>query len=316
MNQILSTDMPKDNNKQKKVRSSNIGKSANTTRNILRVFAILMIIFGTLLIGTGGYLMFKAQSQEETQNLEPTIAIEDKTDKLILVKITHKLNIEEVEYWWNNGRKTTINGNNGKYLEKEITVPSGKSTLHLLIKDIEGNEIPYEKQYETESGIEISVTGNKIAISYDGDTQISYMTYRWDEEEEKQIQINNTTIDEQIEAIKGLHKLTVILVDENNQTYTKEQMINGVSKPKIEIAIDESQTHFVVNATDEEQIKEIQVRIDQDDNKLVILDVKDQNIKEWNYTIPLLLHEGANYIEVKVTNMSDVSEEIGAKFTK
>lgn len=316
MNQILSTDMPKDNNKQKKVRSSNIGKSANTTRNILRVFAILMIIFGTLLIGTGGYLMFKTQNQEETQNLEPTIAIEDKTDKLILVKITHKLNIEEVEYWWNNGRKTTINGNNGKYLEKEITVPSGKSTLHLLIKDIEGNEIPYEKQYETESGIEISVTGNKIAVSYDGDTQISYMTYRWDEEEEKQIQINNTTIDEQIEAIKGLHKLTVILVDENNQTYTKEQMINGVSKPKIEIAVDETQTHFVVNATDEEQIKEIEVRIDQDDNKLVILDVKDQNLKEWKYTIPLVLHEGANFIEVKVTNTSDVSEEIGAKFTK
>lgn len=316
MNQILSTDMPKDNNKQKKVRSSNIGKSANTTRNILRVFAILMIIFGTLLIGTGGYLMFKTQNQEETQNLEPTIAIEDKTDKLILVKITHKLNIEEVEYWWNNGRKTTINGNNGKYLEKEITVPSGKSTLHLLIKDIEGNEIPYEKQYETESGIEISVTGNKIAISYDGDTQISYMTYRWDEEEEKQVQINNTTIDEQIEAIKGLHKLTVILVDENNQTYTKEQMINGVSKPKIEIAVDETQTHFVVNATDEEQIKEIEVRIDQDDNKLVILDVKDQNLKEWKYTIPLVLHEGANFIEVKVTNTSDVSEEIGAKFTK
>ena len=49
-----------------------------------------------------------------------------------------------------------------------------------------------------------------------------------------------------IEAIKGLHTLTVIVVDENNNTDTKQQKINGVSKPKITVGVDEQKEHFVI----------------------------------------------------------------------
>ena len=148
-----------------------------------------------------------------------------------MLKITHKKNIDRVEYNWNNNEKIVVNGNNGKYLEKEINIPSGTNTLHVLVVDVDGKEMTYEKQYELESNIDIEVSGNKIRITSEGDKTISYMTYRWDEEEEKTIQINGTSVDEEIEAIKGLHTLTVILVDEDNNTDTKQQKINGVSKP-------------------------------------------------------------------------------------
>lgn len=200
-------------NKKKKEKKVNTNPVA--IKSILKFFAIAMLIFGIFTIGTGAYAVFKNQSEQQEQNLEPSISIEDKDEETILLKVVHKKNIAKLEYRWNDEESTVVNGNNGKYIEKQIKVPSGKNTLHVLVVDEDGKEIPYEKQYERESKINFEVSGNKIKIIYEGDKKVSYMTYRWDEEEEKTIQINDTKIDQEIDAIKGLHTLTVIVVDED-----------------------------------------------------------------------------------------------------
>lgn len=313
MNQILSTSMPMNNNKKNKS-----GKPI-AIGSILKFFGIVILVFGVFLIGTGVYAIYKNQSYQQEQNLEPTISIENKTDNTIMLKITHKKNIARVEYSWNDGDKTVVNGNNGKYLEKEISIPSGTNTLHVLVVDEDGREMTYEKQYEIESNINIEVSGNKIRITYEGNTTISYMTYRWDEEDEKTVEINDTSIDEEIEAIKGLHTLTVIVVDENNNTDTKQQKINGVSKPKITIGIDEQQEHFVIQASDEEKLSRIEFRLDQDENQEYFLNIEEENLKEVQYILPdqLKLKTGENIIEVTVYNSNGVSEETGiVRFVK
>ena len=215
--------------------------------------------------------------------------------------------------------KDIVNGNNGKYLEKEINIPSGKNTLHVLIVDEDGKEMTYEKQYELESNIHLEVSGNKIKITYEGNTTISYMTYRWDEEEEKTIEINDTNIDEEIEAIKGLHTLTVIVVDENNNTDTKQQKINGVSKPKVTVSVDEQQEHFVIQASDDEKLSKIEFRLNQDEEQKFELNLEEMDLKELRYVLPseLQLSEGENVIEVTVYNSNGVSEETGiVRFVK
>lgn len=313
MNQILSTSMPMNNNKKNKsAKPIAIG-------SILKFFAIAILVFGVFMIGTGAYAIYKNQSYQQEQNLEPTISIENKTDNIILLKITHEKNIARMEYSWNDEQKIVVNGNNGKYLEKEINIPSGKNTLHVLVIDEDGREMTYEKQYEIESNINIEVSGNKIRITYEGDTTISYMTYRWDEEDEKTVEINDTSIDEEIEAIKGLHTLTVIVVDENNNTDTKQQKINGVSKPKITIGIDEQQEHFVIQASDEEKLSKIEFTLNQDYDQLYELNLEDKDMKELLYVLPddLKLNQGENIIEVTVYNSSGVSEETGiVRFVK
>ena len=145
MNQILSTSMPMDNKKQKnKNRTSNPASISS----ILKFFAIAMLIFGVLIIGVGIYAIVQKQNEQKQENLQPTISIENKTDSIVLLKVIYGKNIDRVEYYWNDEDATIVNGNNGRYLEKEIQVPSGKNTLHVLIVDEDGNEIPYEKQYE------------------------------------------------------------------------------------------------------------------------------------------------------------------------
>ena len=196
-------------------------------------------------------------------------------------------------------------------MEKQIKVPSGKNTLHVLVVDEDGKEIPYEKQYERESKINFEVSGNKIKIIYEGDKKVSYMTYRWDEEEEKTIQINDTKIDQEIDAIKGLHTLTVIVVDEDNNTDTKVQKINGVSKPKITVAVDDAKQHFVIKASDDEKITTIVFRLNQDDNQYYTLNIADMNYNDIQYVLPMELQSGENTIEVTIKNASGVTEESG-----
>ena len=310
MNQILSTSIPSNNKKVRNRKPVQIG-------SVLKVFAIALAIFGIFMLGTGAYAIYKNQTAEQEQNIEPTISIENKTDTTILLKVTHKKNIEKLEYGWNDEEKTVVNGNNGKYLEKEIKVPLGTNTLHVVVRDEDGKEMTYEKQYEIESNINIEVSGNKIKITYEGDTALSYMTYRWDEEEEKRIELNDEMeIEQEIEAIKGLHTLTVIVVDEDNNTDTKVQKINGVSKPKIVLDVDDQKEHFVIKASDDEKIEKVEFRLNQDDNQTYELNLGDENLKELNYRVPFELQNGENIIEVTVYNSNGVSEESGVRFIK
>lgn len=310
MNQILSTSMPTDKkNKSKKNRNSNpiaIG-------SIIKFFGIAILVFGVFMIGTGTYAIYKNQSEQEEQNLEPTISIEDKTDTTILLKIMHQKNIDKVEYGWNDEESTVVNGN-GKYLEEEINIPSGTNTLHVLVQDEDGKQITYEKQYERESNINFEVSGNKIKITYQGDTLISYMTYRWDEEDEQTIEINDTSIEHEIEVIKGLHTLTVVVVDENNNTDTKVQKINGVSKPKVEINSDGQ--HFIITASDDEKLSKIEFKLNQDDSQTFQLNLEEMDLKELEYTLPMELQAGDNVIEVTVYNSNGITEYSAARYIK
>lgn len=307
MNQILSTSMPMNGKKKNK------GGNAIAIGNIIKFFGIAILIFGTLLVGVGVYSMTQNQAQQKEESAEATISIEDKTDNTILLKIISQKNIDRVEYSWNDEEEETLYGNNGKYLEKEIDVPSGSNTLNVLVVDVNGKETTYEKQYEHESDINIEVSGNKIRITYDGDTMISYMTYRWDEEDEKRVEIQDKSIDEEIDALKGLHTLTVVVVDENNNTDTKQQKINGVSKPKVEVSVDEQKEHFVIKASDEDKISKFSFRLNQDDSQEYEMNIEDKEFKELQYILPdsLKLQPGENTIEVTVYNANGVSTETG-----
>ncbi len=316
MNQILSTSMPMDKNKKNKNKNRNRNSNPIAVESILKFFGIAILVFGVFMVGTGTYAIYRNQSVQEEQNLEPTISIENKTDKSILLKVMHQKVIDKVEYSWNEEDKTVLNGNNGKYLEKEINIPSGTNTLHVLVQDETGKQITYEKQYQLESNINFEVSGNKIKITYEGDSLVSYMTYRWDEEEEETIEINDTKVEQEIEAIKGLHTLTVVVVDENNNTDTKVQKINGVSKPNLKIECDEEVKHFVIIASDDEKITRVEFKLNQDDGQQYLLNFEDRDLKELNYTLPMELQSGDNVLEVTVYNSNGVSNYSAVRLRK
>lgn len=311
MNQILSTSMPV-NEKRKKVRNN--GPMA--IGSVIKVFGIIMLLFGVSMIGTGSYAIYKNQMQIIEANLEPTISIENKTEKSILLKLMHQRIITKVEYRWNNQDPVIINTNNGKYVEKEIKLPAGKNTLYVVAEDENGKQITYNKEYDIESDIKLEVSGNKIKISYESDNNISYMKYSWDQGQETTVTINDKKIDTEIEAMKGLHELTVIVADEFNNIDTKTQKINGILKPKVEIDFDSEIKHFVIKASDEEQLSKIEFTLNQDESQTYALNLEEMNLKELEYTLPMELEVGENILEVVVYNTNGLSMYSGVRFIK
>lgn len=137
------------------------------------------------------------------------------------------------------------------------------------------------------------------------------MTYRWDDQEETKVDINDTKIDYDIDTLSGRHKLTVVVVDVNNTTETKVQETNGVSIPKIDIELNGEQTSYIIKVTDEIELKEVIITLDDDENKKYGQKISG---KEFQFEIPL--KEGDNKMKVEVTNSDEQKAERMVKFPK
>ena len=190
------------------------------------------------------------------------------------------------------------------------------NTLNVYVKDINNQEISYSQQYINEGDISINfeVEGNNIKIMAEGKEKLAYLTYRWDEEDETEVEINDYTKEHVVEIPKGLHKLTVIAVDTNNNTQTEEQEVKGVTRPKLEVTTDG--TNFIIKAADEEGIKKVEFIINETDKKRLNLNevLPLEQRKEFEYAYPL--HEGENKLEIRVYNESDISEIVKVKYNK
>lgn len=316
MNQILATKT--DNKKRKKPRMP--GKSVSSDiAKVTKVFAIGLIIFGGCVIGTGSYALYK---EKETTNKttinemsKPVISVEaiEGDESTILLKTTSNIGIETVVYQWNDGKKTTLTGNGGKYLEQKVQIPSGSNVLNITVVDSQNQESTYSKKYELNSNIKLEAIGNgKIKIEYAGETEISYLTYRWDDQDENKIDINSKTINQEIDTLNGKHTLTIIVVDINNHTETKVQQTNGVSIPTIDIRFNEDKTSYIINVKDDVELKEVIITLDEDDTKKY-----GQKINGKEFQFEIALKEGSdNKMKVQVTNSDDQTAEKAVMFSK
>lgn len=307
MNQILSVD---NSNKPKREKNYNRTTGPLEINTILKFFSVALIIFGVLMISTGSYSMYQS-SKDMASQTKPPIFVEETSESELTIKINHKKPLSKVTYKWNNDEEVEIEVNNKKNIEQKIQIPTGTNILNIYAKDINGQETRYQKEYNLQGDITIDFEpeGNKIKISVEGKEDISYITYRWDEEEETKVDINDKTAEEIVEIPKGEHTITVVAVDANNETETKEQKVKGVTKPKLEVTTDGSD-NFVINASDEQGLKKVEFIINETEKFRISLDGRT----ELEYAYPL--HDGENKLEVTVYNENDVTETFRAKVTK
>lgn len=303
MNQILATS-----------NSSSKNRQPAKIETVIMFFVIALIIFGIFMVGTGSYAIYKENADKLLKPTKPQIEEERKSEDSILLRVRHDKAIDTIEYGWNENELETINGNGRKYIEQEIKIPGGINTLFVRVVDINGQEISSEKQYETEDIIKCEIVGSKLKISAETEQEITYMTYRWDEGEEQKIDINNTKVEQEIDVPKGEHNITIVLVDVNNNSITKETKVKGVLKPTIKLAVDDvnNPQKFVIKVSDEDEINAITFIINEDENKKYI--IRGEGRKEIEFTFDL--EEGENRIIVTAYNKDGVTEEAKGRAVK
>lgn len=299
MNQILNTSTPT----AKKTKTKRSSGTADI-KKVVKVFAITMMIFGVFMIGTGSYAIYKDNKNKNAEITKPVITESLNEDSTaVILTVTHDKAIDRIEYSWNDGEVQTITGNGGKYIEQEIEIPGGTNNLNVKAVDIQGQEISTDKEYTAEEIINLAISGSKLKITAENETEIAYMTYRWDEEEEQRIDINATTVDQEIDIPMGEHNLTVILVDINNETITKEQKVKGVTKPNIEIRLDTAKENYLITITDDTGIQKINVIIRGEERT-----IESNGEKELKYKIGL--NEGdENRLEITAYNVDGIASD-------
>lgn len=300
MNQILAT-----SNATKAKTKKNKGTGPADIKTVVRVFTIIMLIFGIFMIGTGSYAIYKDNEAKNEATTKPVITEtlnEDST--AIKLSVTHDKAIDRIEYSWNNGEVQTITGNGRRNIEIDIEIPGGTNILNVKAIDVQGQEISTDKEYTTEDIINLSVSGSKLKITAENETEIAYMTYRWDEDEEQRIDINATTVDQEIDIPMGEHNLTVILVDVNNETITKEQKVKGVTKPTIDIGIDDAQEYYLITISDETGLERVEFTI-RGEQKTVTVENGETELK---YKLKLNDRD-ENRLEITAYNVDGIASD-------
>lgn len=300
MNQILATSKPT----AKKTKNRTGGGPADI-KTVVRVFAVAMIIFGIFMIGTGSYAIYKDNEANNSEITKPVITEtlnEDST--AVILTVTHDKAIDRIEYYWNDDEVQTITGNGRQYIQQEIEIPGGTNTLHVKAIDTLGQEISTQREYTAEETIDFSISGNKLKITAESETEIAYMTYRWDDEEEQTIDINATTVNQEIDIPMGTHNITVILVDINNETTTKEQKVKGTTKPTIDIGTDDAEQYYLITITDETGLERVELNIRGEERTITV----ENGEKELKYK--LQLNEGdENRLEITAYNVDGIASD-------
>ena len=316
MNQILSmqqSQMSSSNGskqkKPKKEKQINYGRPSNKANivSISRVFCVLIILFGLVLIGDATYgIVSSKPTLKDTINVTANAIGSDVT-----IKAVGSMPIQRLTYKWGQGEEIVIQGNGTVELEAVTQIPRGNNILNMTVIDYYGNKAEFQKQYINEQddsskpSIEISVSGNMLNIIATDETEMSYLTYSWNNETPTRVNIDSNATDKRelrtsIEVQRGENTLDIVAVDVDGNTATRTENIKGANKPTFEVSADG--TNLIINAKDDEGINKIEITVDG-----AVSETEPDNLKKLQATLPIT--PGDHTVTIKVTNVNGLSTE-------
>ena len=316
MNQILSMQQSQMSGKKqpkqkkpKKEKQINYGRPSDKANivSIVRVFCILIILFGFTLIGDATYGIISSKPK-----LEDAINVTaNSIGSNVTIKAVGNMPIQSLNYRWGQGEETVVQGNGTVKLEATVEIPTGNNILNMTVIDYYGNKSEFQKQYINELDntskptIEMSVSGNMLNITATDETEMSYLTYSWNNGTATRVDIDQNAVDKtilktSIEVEKGENTLSIVAVDANGNTATRTEKVKGANKPTFTVAADG--TNLIINAKDEEGINKIEITVDG-----VTSEADVDNLKELRATQAIT--PGEHTVTIKITNISGLSEE-------
>ena len=302
MNQILSTD-----NAKKTKEPLNI-------KTVTRIFAIIILVFGVILVGQGSWAMFNGEDKQSKQASVPVVQMVQEGN-LLKVTVQHDKAIDKIVYTLNEAQAVTWQGMGRTQIEESIPLEVGDNIVHLTVWDLTGKEVSYDGNYFVEEGdntnpqIELILEDGKIKITAKDETQLAYILYYWNDEDETKLEAREdspTLIEEKISVLKGENTLTVKAVDAAGNETTEVQTYKGAVKPQISLSRDGDE--LIIKVTDEENIQKIEFTLNgvfystDPNNTGTALNRKEVEIRQ-------KLNAGTNTITVKAYNVSGLTQE-------
>lgn len=315
MNQILMIENKK-KKKEKKPKMHRTSTGPIEIKNIIRFFAIVIIIFGLTIIGHSSYAIYRESKGNNTEDLAE-ISMSRINDTLI-VNVSSVYTIDYFKYYWQDSEITSIPEENTEFQE-EIVLPSENNVLTIILEDETGRAVTYTKEIILDGidiakpTIDISKQETSIRITATDETAIEYMIYKIDNGQEVRIDKNNegdTTIEYALTGIeRGEHTIYVTAVDSSGNTETTESnVIVSSDRPTLKnLRVDQETGKIIIEAADTDGLKSIEVNLN--GRKYTIND-----INKTEATFGLDLINGTNTISIKITNVNGLTAEGSTEF--
>lgn len=297
-------------------------RNSNTvdTKKVVLFFAVCLIIFGLILLGQGAYNTYLAKANEKVtpQNpttsgtqkpfeiVAPTITLTKMEENKLVIKVDSEVAISHIIYSWNNESSQTLEETGKTNIEEIIDIPTGNNTLNISVIDSNGNETKKQEQFiieTTKPVIELSVVGNDIKINVTSETELSYVSYKWNSETEKKEDMvtyeDRTKFEKLVEIPKGQNTLKIVAVDKNGNQTEKSQDIKGVTKAKTKVLAKGKYLDFTV--TGEENIKTVEFEFN--GKKYIMNTDTFGETKTVHYKVEMI--QGMNYLKITSTTQSN-----------
>ena len=287
---------------------------------IVLFFTISIIVFGVVMLGEGVYGAYKNNEMRQVIENTAPVASLDREGSQLKIYASHIRAISKIEYNWNDDEDTAnvIEGNGRNAITQRIDLPAGDNTFNITLTDVNGKTSTYSKEFYMENGkdikkpkVELSVSGNYIKLTATDETMLSYVTYRWNEEDETRIEANqmvNDLVEANIEIKRGKNTLTVIAVDASNNTTTRQEVFEGRVKPTIEVYVDG--TELVIKAKHDTGIEKIELTVN---DQTTTIDNTTDNKTE--LTHKQALKSGYNLVKITAYSDEDTQETFEGQCT-
>lgn len=281
-------------------------------KKVVKFFAVCMIILGIILFVEGTYNLFSV-NLSDNKNLDNTVPqiTFAKDGNIATISVTHNKGISKVKYHWNDGEENIVNGNSDKEIAiNDIALPAGINVLHVEAIDDNGKSQNSSYEYSYDGiAIDLSVVNNSdIKIIASDITGMSYMTYKWNSNEEIKVYPNEKGeiyIEQTTEIPSGLNTLYISAVNSSNITLSKKQEIKGNKRPEISFYIMDMTLHVSVH--DEEGIDTVTQQINLGDEK--VYEANGQKDFSYEYYIG----EEEILVTITATDVDGVSRTIKGK---
>lgn len=298
MNQILQV---KDTKKQLKPINA---------KKMLLVLLIIAILAG---LGVGGYYIYinvingniklPIFIEEPKETTTITLTLVDRN--LLTINAQSEIGISKVTYNVNNTQAQVIQFTGETYIEEIIEMPIGENAVYVSIVDINGQETTKEETIIVEAPkpvIDLSVVGNDIKITVTSEIELSEITYKWNEEEEKKENMityeDRMSFEKQLEIPIGQNTLTIVATDIDGSITEKIQVIKGVTKATTSTRVQGEYLHFTV--VGKENIEKVEFEFN--GKKYLMNTDTFGETKVVHYKVKLV--EGMNYLTITSATQS------------
>ena len=206
------------------------------------------------------------------------------------ISVHHPKGITQVIYTLNNQDEKVIEGNNQQDIKTTVKLDGGKNKIVVKATDEMNHLVEYEQEYTVGNlaQIDLNNVDNAVKLTVTSVEKIKTVSYKWDDEQEKVIEVNSTQYSERITAPVGKHTLKIEVIDDKGIKTEKTQVVIGAKVPEIKVqAIKklDGNVYYSISIKDEVILKNVKITLN--DEEKVNIDVNSSE-----YTTEIVLQKG------------------------